>query len=172
MREQEEKHRSDCTNWANIDSIRSKSCFVETPSKQLPPQGETPLFPTDVQIDSTKTSLPPIPIYPAELLPNFALAVQLVHDCMMTLFVRAPSVFIIQWETNAKANQISKLASKAKLDKSTNKTARLYFREPEKLGEATATRQSKERFLLARYDMSCTTCTREFFLPSRFRKAN
>ena len=142
LREREEKRNRDCTNWAAIDSIRSKTSFVETPSKQLPPQGEIPAFPTNVQVDSTNTSLPPIPIYAAELLPNFALAVQLVHDCMMTLFVRAPSVFIVQWETNAKANQISRLASKARLDKSGNKTAKLHFEEAEKLDAEVARRNA------------------------------
>ena len=56
----------------------------------------------------------------------------------MTLFVRAPSVFIVQWETNAKANQISRLASKARLDKSGNKTAKLHFEEAEKLDAEVA----------------------------------
>ena len=31
LREQEEKHRNDCTKWAMIDSMRSKSSFADTP---------------------------------------------------------------------------------------------------------------------------------------------
>ena len=51
-------------------------------------------------------------------------------------------MFIVQWETNAKANQISRLASKARLDKSGNKTAKLHFEEADKLDAEVARRNA------------------------------
>ena len=52
---------------------------------------------------------------------------------METFFVIAPSVFIAQWETNAKANQIRKLAAKTTTDKNAEESARVHFQDSDKV---------------------------------------
>lgn len=65
--------------------------------------------------------------------PGFEQAIETVRKCMETFFVIAPSVFIVQWETNAKANQISKLAAKTAIDKNAEESARVHFQDSDKV---------------------------------------
>eukprot|EP00956_Cyclotella_meneghiniana_P009510 scaffold13165_cov55-Cyclotella_meneghiniana.AAC.1 len=114
--EQEQRRRMKCVNWAIIDSIRAKSTFIEVAS---PAPEQAP--------DDGPTDLPPHPSYVSAKSPAYDTAMSVMWQCARTFFLVGPSVFIRQWETNQKTNQLSRISSKVSFEESGKKTSQALF---------------------------------------------
>lgn len=141
----EAKLKLHCTNWALIDSIRAKTTFeVAAPPSSAPDSSEPPVFPEIPNKESSDAIPPPhenAPDVPIE----HATALSVMWDCMKVFFLVAPSVFIKQWEINYKANQLSKITSKAGLEESATGTATVIFKDLDDPNSKTATEVNRRK---------------------------
>ena len=131
--EQEKRRRLKCVNWAIIDSIRAKSTFIEN----APPAPEQ--APND-----SPTNLPPHPSYVSAKSPAYDTAMSVMWQMCRTFFLVGPSVFIRQWETNQKANQLSRMSSQVSFEESGKKTSQALFSNLDNGKVSTATKKRKE----------------------------
>eukprot|EP00956_Cyclotella_meneghiniana_P007747 scaffold10339_cov41-Cyclotella_meneghiniana.AAC.3 len=116
--EQENRRRAKCANWALIDSIRAKSSFLD---------GKPPAVDEDQAPEDSPTIMPPPQSCLSAKSPSYDTAMTVMWQCVCTFFLAGPSIFIRQWETNQKANQISRMSSQVSLEELGKKTSSVLF---------------------------------------------
>ena len=106
----------------------------KSPRQPKKNQCEIPPFNSAQPSNDDNTSLPPPPIKSDDEQPGLEQAIEIVKKMHGNLLCNCSlSVFIVQWETNAKANQISKLAAKTTTEKNAEKSARVHFKDSDKV---------------------------------------
>eukprot|EP00956_Cyclotella_meneghiniana_P021309 scaffold38675_cov33-Cyclotella_meneghiniana.AAC.2 len=112
--------REKCKIWALTDSIRKESAH------HTPQTSE----------DDLELSHQPSPRTQAALIGSLATtptsveAMNIIHRCMMQLFVKAPATFISQWQFNSKANLISRIAKGKSIEKKAAETPKSILKVP------------------------------------------
>ena len=117
-RDRDEKAlREKCIIWALTDSIRKESAHHAPQTTE----------------DELELSHQPSPRTKAALMGSLATipasvdGMNIIHKCMMQLFVKAPATFISQWQFNSKANLISRIAKGKNIEKKAAETSKLHF---------------------------------------------